>query len=111
MILLNWLIVKQAKITFGFLSSFCIIENQPNIYSLVYNFEKKTIVLFHKWVNVDSDFKMPIDIYVGNKLTRVYPTAETQEIDLPKNTEEFIVDKLHFYMTIEEMKIEDFSGQ
>lgn len=81
------------------------------IYSLVYNFEKKTIVLYHKWVNVNSDFKMPIDIYVGNKLTRVYPTAETQEIDLPKNTEEFRVDKLHFYMTIEEMKFEDFSGQ
>lgn len=80
-------------------------------YSLVYNQEKKTIVLYHKWVNVDADFKMPIDVYIGGKLTRVYPTSETQEIDLPLNTESFTVDKLNFYMTIEEFNFEDFSAE
>ena len=81
------------------------------IYSLVYNHEKQTIVLYHKWINVDADFIMPIDVYIGDKLTRVYPTAKTQEIDLPKNTEGFKVDKLNFYMTIKELKFEDFSAE
>ena len=80
-------------------------------YSLVYNHEKQTIVLYHKWVNVDSDFKMPIDVYIGDKLTRVYPSAITQEIDLPKNTQEFSVDKFNYYMAIEEYDFEKYSAE
>jgi len=81
------------------------------IYALVYSSEKKTIVLYYKWKNVDSDFKMPITVYVGGKLTRIYPTAQGQEMILPKNTQEFRVDKLRFYATIEELKFEDYSGR
>jgi len=79
------------------------------IYSLVYSKEKQTVVLYHKWINVADDFKMPIDVYFGSTLTRVYPTSKAQEVPLPKNTEKFNVDKLNFYATIEELKFEDFS--
>lgn len=80
------------------------------IYSLVYSSEKKTIILYYKWKNVDTDFIMPITVYIGGKLTRIYPTAKSQEMILPKNTQEFKVDKLRFYATIEELKFEEFSG-
>ena len=81
------------------------------IYSLVYSYEKKTIVLYYKWKDVAPDFVMPIDVYIGAKLTRIYPKSTGQELDFPKSTESFKVDKLHFYSTIEELKFEDYSGQ
>jgi len=95
-----------------FFNQFLLNRKPPKFnYSLVYNQEKKTIVLYYKWVNVDSNFKMPIDVYIGNKLTRIYPTNETKEVDLPVNTQEFGVDKLNFYMTIQEYDVDDFSAE
>jgi len=95
-----------------FFTQFLMNRKPPKFnYSLVYNQEKKTIVLYYKWVNVNSNFKMPIDVYIGNKLTRIYPTNETKEVDLPVNTQEFAVDKLNFYMTIQEYDFEDFSAE
>lgn len=80
-------------------------------YSLVYNAQKSTIVLYYKWVNVDDNFKMPIDVYIGGKITRIYPTSQPQILNLPKNTENFSVDKLNFYTTIEEMDFEKYSAE
>ena len=104
--------LKTGKDYSWFFKQFLNNRKPPKYnYSLVYNQDKKTIVLYHKWVNVDSDFIMPIDVYIGEKLTRVYPSSQTQEIDLPMNTQEFSVDKLNFYMTIEEYDFEDYSAE
>jgi|GEM_PF-2180593 len=58
-----------------------------------------------------SNFTMPIDVYVVSKLTRIYSTSESREVRLPANTQEFSVDKLNFYMIIQEYDFEDFSAE
>ncbi len=77
------------------------------VYSLVYSAEKKAVVLYYKWIHVADDFKMPLDVYFGEKNTRIYPTHQLQEINLPKSAEAFSVDKLNFYFTFEELKYEE----
>jgi aminopeptidase N len=77
------------------------------VYSLVYSAEKKAVLLYYKWVDVGIDFRMPIDTYFGDQLTRVFPTTSIKEIALPDNVDAFKVDKLNFYFTFEELKYED----
>jgi hypothetical protein len=54
---------------------------------------------------------MPIDVFVGGTLTRVYPTAKASEYDLPKNTQTFTANKLNFYAAVEEMEFKDYSAK
>jgi aminopeptidase N len=42
--------------------------------------------LFYQWENVDDNFNMPVDVIIGGKTQRIYPTTKVQSIEIPKKT-------------------------
>jgi hypothetical protein len=45
-----------------------------------YQKEKK---LFYRWVDVNPDFRMPLDVDINGIEKRIYPTPSVQTLEIP----------------------------
>ena len=45
--------------------------------------KKESVYLKYSWRNVEKDFNMPIDVFYGNEIIRIYPTVKKQKIEVP----------------------------
>jgi aminopeptidase N len=45
--------------------------------------KKENVYLKYSWRNVEKDFNMPIDVFYGNEIIRIYPTVKKQKIEVP----------------------------
>jgi aminopeptidase N len=59
--------------------------------------------LNYKWENVTADFKMPVDIIINEKTTRLQATTENQELKVDKKVvlEDVTVKTNQFYVKVE----------
>lgn len=63
----------------------------------VFEYKLNDGLLEYKWTNVVDGFKMPVDVFVGDKKIRLNPTQETKSIDV--KSEKIRLDK-NYYVNI-----------
>lgn len=75
-----------------------------NIPTLEY--KKNGNSFLYRWSNVNKDFNMPVDIKIGDKKIRLFPTTEKQELKVKKfkKTDSFEVYDNHFFINIAEIE-------
>ena len=63
----------------------------------VFEYFQDDSTLHFKWSGVHNQFKMPIDVLINKKRTRIYPTLQDQTIEIVKHSLIEILDK-EFYI-------------
>ncbi len=88
---------KTKKDYWYFAEQYFYTPNQPKLE--YYQTDNK---FFYRWVNVNDNFRMPIDILVNAKSRRVYPDGDFQSFDILKHSQVEVADWLYY---IEPVKV------
>lgn len=100
--------VVTSKEVQKYIQSYADVDLSPIFYQYLctttipnLNYQIKNKVLYFRWENCYEDFKMPVAIYINDKLHRITPTTNWQHFNSKKKIKNIRVAK-NYYVTAEQ---------